>query len=102
MVSSRVAALLLVAGGNAMVSTLGFAAPKTSIAVRAQGGFLGEGAWQEERVIRGQKALLSTRRGLDASMRLGVRGKRDEQIESNLQNFHLYPTSTLRVAATAQ
>lgn len=89
MVSSRVAALLLVAGGNAMVATLGFAAPKTSIAVRArQGGFLGEGVWQEEGVIRRQKALLSARRGLDASMRLGVRVKRDERMESNLQNSH--------------
>lgn len=59
-----------------MVSTLGFAAPKTSIALRArQGGFLGEGARQEEGVMSGKKAFLSTRPGLDASMRLGVREK---------------------------
>lgn len=78
MISIRVAALLLVVQGNAMVSTLGFAAPKTSIALRAQqGGFLGEGAWQEEGIRRGRVGFISTRRGLDASMRLGVRDKRD-------------------------
>lgn len=74
------AALLLFAGVCVfqMVATLGFVAPKTSVSARVRSeGFLGEELQGTEQ-RRGRSCVLSSRREMDATMRLGV-SKQAEQ-----------------------